>query len=61
MLRYEKRTKQHAQKLVHGGKVDITVQEETIEDALKAASTMLENSGFQIPLQQNANKVRELT
>jgi dienelactone hydrolase len=40
VLRYEKRTKEHAAKLMAAGKLTITVREETIDDALSAVDQL---------------------
>ena len=46
VLRYEKRTKEYAAKLVANGIRDLTVKEETIDDALSAAAQLRKTEGI---------------
>jgi len=46
VLRYEKRTKEHAMKFVSVGLGKLTVQEETIDDALSAAAQLRQTDGI---------------
>jgi dienelactone hydrolase len=46
VLRYEKRTKEHADKLVVADMSQFTVQEETIDDALSAAAQLRQTDGI---------------
>lgn len=46
VLRYEKRTKEHAAKLMAAGELTITVREETIDDALSALNQLRATEGI---------------